>query len=223
MSSKNEMTDVIHNRKRGVSPQIFGSPTWFFLHLITFSYPEYVGDSPEDNLFKQEYLEFFKNLGNVLPCKFCRIHYYEKFNEQDFLKVLSSRDSFTNWLIDFHNKVNVSLGKPTMTNLQVKEMYDKYFTDSCSNSNACGSSLPDSMHTYVGFYGDNDSMPYTGRNSSIETYNIIIAILIIIVIVLGIVMIATQANGSGNNERSKNNDSFWNSLFGKNIIFVKRR
>lgn len=102
---------------------VWGPSAWTFLHSITMTYPESPGE-----LEKQFYKNFFKNLGNVLPCSKCQQHYNEHLKELPLDEHLSSRREIVEWLIELHNKVNISLGKPTMNYDEVMQLYyNKYY------------------------------------------------------------------------------------------------
>ena len=53
-----------------MEPNIWGPHAWFFLHTVALMYPE-----QPNELEKQHYLNFFKNIGNILPCYICRENY----------------------------------------------------------------------------------------------------------------------------------------------------
>ena len=48
----------------------WGPGGWDFLHSITFNYPLNPTDSD-----KKYYSDFFKSIGNMLPCKYCRMNF----------------------------------------------------------------------------------------------------------------------------------------------------
>ena len=60
------------------------------------------------------YNTFFLNLGNVLPCDKCTKHYKEHLIKYPLSENLNSRKELVLWLINIHNEVNKSLGKPVM-------------------------------------------------------------------------------------------------------------
>lgn len=102
---------------------IWGPPAWTFLHSITMTYPERPGE-----LEKQFYKNFFKNLGNVLPCSKCQEHYNNHLRDMPLDEHINSRKELVEWLITLHNQVNVSLGKRTYTYDEVMQIYyDKYY------------------------------------------------------------------------------------------------
>lgn len=106
-----------------MNPKVWGPHAWVFLHSVTLNYP----DSPSDEE-KQSMRTFFNSVKKVLPCDKCKIHFkdnLEKFPLTD--KVLSSRDSLVMWLIDIHNAVNITTGKPEITYENVVSTYNSMY------------------------------------------------------------------------------------------------
>jgi len=88
--------------------KIWGPGCWISNHCITFGYPT----NPTEN-DKKNYIDFFRLLGDVLPCKYCRDSYKQFINEDDTkltMDVMENRDKLTKWFYDIHNKVNQKLG-----------------------------------------------------------------------------------------------------------------
>jgi len=96
----------------------WGPSGWKLLHSITFSY---------DEKKKNQYKEFFYNIGFVLPCKFCRKSYSEYTTECPI--DVRTKEHFTKWLWKIHNKVNEKLRGQGICNYKdpefsfVKKMY----------------------------------------------------------------------------------------------------
>jgi hypothetical protein len=103
-----------------MNQNLWGPAYWFTLHTITFQYPFH----PTEN-DKLHYKLFFEQLQFLLPCKYCRIHYQQNWKEIPIQ--LDSRRSLVEWLIKFHNQVNVITGKPIYTLEQVMYQYESYF------------------------------------------------------------------------------------------------
>ena len=100
-----------------MNPNIWGPKAWYFLHTITFSYPD--NPTPQD---KQDAENFFRVLGTQLPCESCKNNYKKHLKKHPLTnQELSSRDSLSRWLVDIHNEVNI------MTNKNVFP-YDKVVT-----------------------------------------------------------------------------------------------
>lgn len=96
------------NVNNGLITKIWGPPLWTSLHSITFGYP--IHPTPEQ---KEDYKTFFRLLGQVMPCKYCR-ESYQQFISDGNTKliddVMNNRESLTRWLYDVHNAVNNKLG-----------------------------------------------------------------------------------------------------------------
>lgn len=102
-----------------ISPSIWGTYGWNFLHYITFTYP----NNPSDDE-KETYLNFFNLVGKVLPCKTCRINYENhKLNYPINDLVLSNKENLVKWLINIHNQVNIMNGKKIMSYEEVLNNY----------------------------------------------------------------------------------------------------
>ena len=110
----------------------WGPSGWLFLHSIVQNYPWKPTLEQKNN-----YLIFLKQVGNVLPCRYCRESYQEFINEPNTLldkKVMESRKTLVKWLFDIHNKVNKKLG--VTNNPTLKEVWNKYesFRSKCTKS-----------------------------------------------------------------------------------------
>lgn len=83
----------------------WGPSAWFFLHTVSFNYPE--NPTLSD---KKHYSDFFTNLKYILPCVYCRESYTAFLKNHPLSSnVLSSREKLTKWLYDIHNLVNDKL------------------------------------------------------------------------------------------------------------------
>lgn len=89
----------------------WGKSGWIFMHTISFNYP----DKPTQKDI-QNYKNFFMNIGEVLPCSYCRESYKEFITQLPIDPVLKSRKLLTRWLYKIHNKVNNKLRKQGLYN-----------------------------------------------------------------------------------------------------------
>lgn len=119
-------------QKKGLLPSCWGSSYWFVLHSMAYVY------DPKD---KNKYFNFFMNLGDILPCEECKIHYQQNVNKYELDQALNSNESFFRWVYDLHNIVNEQLHVPKSkwpSYESVKQRYQSYESD-CSNlKGVCG-------------------------------------------------------------------------------------
>ena len=107
----------------------WGPHGWFFLHTITFTYPD--NPSPME---KAQYYNFFNNLQYVLPCAICKKNYPNHLKSIPLDdKALSNRKSLSKWLVDIHNITNKELGKKEMKYKEVIKQYDTVYNKSYNN------------------------------------------------------------------------------------------
>jgi len=92
--------------KSNLNPIIWGPYFWQTFHFTAFGYPENPNEIDKE-AYKQFYINFFK----VLPCDVCVKSSPEILNVNDLDKALVSRTTLIKWTYDFHDKVNVKLGK----------------------------------------------------------------------------------------------------------------
>tara|TARA_B100000902_G_scaffold366281_1_gene387924 strand:+ start:464 stop:934 length:471 start_codon:yes stop_codon:yes gene_type:complete len=103
-----------------MDPTIWGPHFWYILHIITFNYP----DNPTEYQ-KRAYHDFFTHLKEVIPCGNCRKHYSKYIGEYPLSPHLDSKVAIIKWLIQIHNFVNISLGKPIYDPVDVINIYKK--------------------------------------------------------------------------------------------------
>lgn len=111
------------NSNNGMLTSVWGPSMWFTLHLISFNYP-----GKPSLKQKQEYFNFFKNLGNILPCSYCRQNYKKNIKTVKLnMSVMKNRNTLSLWLYKLHNEINKMLGKKTdLTYCQVRQRYEMF-------------------------------------------------------------------------------------------------
>lgn len=117
--------------KNGMQTRVWGPAGWVFLHCIAQNYP-----TEPSTKQKKEYLDFFKCVGNVLPCRYCRESYQQFIKEKDTqlnITVMENRTTFSKWLYLVHDKVNKKLGVTSITFKQVTDKYES-FRSKCTKS-----------------------------------------------------------------------------------------
>lgn len=106
------------------NPIYWGPSAWKFFETTAFGYAEDPSDEEKTAAFN-----FFESLRYLLPCSKCKDHYGKNFSK---LPVnVESRDTLSRWVVEFHNIVNVSLGKPLIAYDDVAVKYPK--EEGCSN------------------------------------------------------------------------------------------
>ena len=120
-------TDNDFNSGDGMITSIWGPPLWHVLHTISFNYPV----KPTDEQ-KKYYYNFYSNLENILPCKFCRDNLKNNLKKTPLnIKVMQSRDTLSKWVYELHETINKMLGKKSnLTYEQVRERYE-FFRSRC--------------------------------------------------------------------------------------------
>jgi len=101
-----------------MKPEIWGPHFWYILHIISFEYP--LNPTEYD---KRIYHDFYTSLKDVIPCEMCKKHYRNHIHKYPLTPHLDTRDTLIKWVIQVHNFVNASIGKPVMSIEQVMEVY----------------------------------------------------------------------------------------------------
>lgn len=105
-------------------PNAWGKHGWKFIHYVALGYP----NDPTTN-DKLIYKNFLSSIEYILPCKKCRDHFTEYIKTHPIDdSVLNDQQSFLDWTLELHNKVNeVSGKKPVPLDVARKFVKD----DSC--------------------------------------------------------------------------------------------
>jgi len=96
----------------------WGPAAWKLGHSITFNYPH--NPTPED---KQKYYNYFKNLGDILPCPSCSKSYKIYFKYIPINDFLEDIYGITFWFYTIHYLVNKKLNKKNISFHQVVKIY----------------------------------------------------------------------------------------------------
>ena len=112
---------------QGMQTSVWGPTAWIFLHCITMGYPYKIEKSNRDHKNRKKSTKrFFKLLGEVMPCKYCRDSYKKFFKETFDDNVLSSRKKLAKWFFNLHNKVNTKIGVPDCDIPSFEDFYNRY-------------------------------------------------------------------------------------------------
>ena len=105
------------------NPNVWGPYYWYILHNSSAIYP--INANPVvRNVMKYRILA----IPYELPCRKCQIHasaYIQQFSDIQLDDIVSTREKLFNFYVDFHNAVNIRLGKPTWTYEQAYNHYSR--------------------------------------------------------------------------------------------------
>ncbi len=94
MSKKYVFNDLDYHSGDGMMTSVWGPPMWHVLHTISFNYPV---EPTKDQ--KKHYYKFYKNLINILPCKYCRENLKKNLKTHKLNKdVMKNRESLSRWV-----------------------------------------------------------------------------------------------------------------------------
>ena len=92
--------------KANINPEIWGPHFWETFHLSTIGYPE---NPTNAHIFS--YKRFYTSFMEVLPCEKCSHSAIEIISTSKLEEGLKSRKNLILWGYNFHNLVNIKLGK----------------------------------------------------------------------------------------------------------------
>jgi hypothetical protein len=97
-------------------PSCFGPIKWAYLHNLALGYTSQ--PSEDDVILYNQHLELFIK---GLKCAKCNKHALAYIEQNPY--ILTSREDFFRWTVDFHNTVNERLGKPQFSYEDAISMY----------------------------------------------------------------------------------------------------
>lgn len=124
INKDNSKTKIKYEKKDYVNtkePHVFGPPIWFTIHISAAHYP-----LDPSIICKEHAIMFIRSIPYILPCHQCFLHaqeYISRFSKDELLKIVSTRKSYFEWGVYFHNFVNKRLNKKI---LSVKDAYNIY-------------------------------------------------------------------------------------------------
>ncbi len=116
-------SEIDYTSNDGFLTYVWGPAFWFVLHTISFNYPNEPTKEEKEN-----YKNFVLSLQHVLPCKYCRMNISKNFKKMPITDdVLENRTTFSKYMYDLHNMVNVMLGKsPHLTFEDVRDRFENF-------------------------------------------------------------------------------------------------
>lgn len=80
-----------------------------------------ISRAPYGPVERANFTEMVKSISATLPCPVCRMH-FTKAIERGGESIFETIDALEKFLVDTHNEVNLSLGKPTVPYADVPKM-----------------------------------------------------------------------------------------------------
>jgi hypothetical protein len=119
----NIFSELDYNSGDGMLTTVWGPPFWHILHTISFNYP--INPTKEQ---QKHYYDFYNNLQNILPCKYCRDNLKKNFVQLPLTKqVFTNRDTLSKYVYDLHELINHMLGKKSgLTFEEVRNRYEHF-------------------------------------------------------------------------------------------------
>lgn len=99
-------------------PSSWGPFFWHTMHIVALGYPQKPSYS-----HKKAAKDFYESLVVLIPCPVCREHYAAFLKALPITPFLDRRDDLFKWTVEIHNKVNESLGKPKVSELDAIAYY----------------------------------------------------------------------------------------------------
>lgn len=108
------------NSSDGMMTSVWGPSMWHSMHTISFNYP--VEPTSEE---KQNYMKFYKSLGNVLPCRYCRENFMKNIQKIPItIDTMKNRETLSRWVYELHEEINRMLGKDS--GLSYEDVRNRY-------------------------------------------------------------------------------------------------
>jgi short-subunit dehydrogenase involved in D-alanine esterification of teichoic acids len=112
-----------------LNPEKWGKYFWIGLNFIAYAYPKSPSKEEQENV-----KNYIISLGKVIPCDKCRNNFIKHLNKLPLDNhALSSRDNLINWLVAFHNEVNIMLNKRTISTEEYYKIMQKLLEDNNNN------------------------------------------------------------------------------------------
>ena len=124
-----------------LSPNVWGPFFWHTIHIVALGYPQ-----KPNYAEKKAAKEFFESLAFLLPCSVCKEHLRVHLRKHPITPHLDRRDDLFKYTVMLHNEVNISLNKPTMTELEVLYYYKK--VGARDSSPVINKEMLDEIYTY---------------------------------------------------------------------------
>jgi hypothetical protein len=105
-----------------LDPNIWGPHYWFVLHTIALKYP-----LTPNSTIKKKYYDFIQNIPLFIPIEDFANLFSSFLDKYPVTPYLDSRESLIKWMHFIHNKINLFLGKPTLSMTDSMTAYYQHY------------------------------------------------------------------------------------------------
>lgn len=121
------MTTKSKSPSCGLKTDKWGPCFWMHMHLVAAGFPlKYAKHR------RRAYMRYFKDIGQVLPCSKCRVHYQsivkQYIDRGTYESKFKDRKTLQVFVHGIHNKINKRLNKP-IRSIKILETYDTQFIE----------------------------------------------------------------------------------------------
>jgi hypothetical protein len=101
-----------------MNSQIWGPHYWFFLHTISYNYPQNAND-----VTKKKYYDLIMNFPLFIPDETMAKNFNDLLDKYPVSPYLNTAKNFQKWVHFIHNKINIKLGKKQISQKQARIEY----------------------------------------------------------------------------------------------------
>jgi hypothetical protein len=100
--------------------------TWYIFHKLSLEYNQVIESQSDSEEYKKHYIEFFKSMRTIIPCKTCRNHFIQNTDiEENKIENNISNENIFDWTVRLHNLVNKMHNKKIYSVEEAKKMYSQ--------------------------------------------------------------------------------------------------
>lgn len=100
----------------------WGNAFWPVIHILA-KYIVINSNGTISREVKYIFIDFINCLQKLLPCEKCRTHMYQHLKKYPPQNYINTRINIFYWTVLFHNQVNLTLNKPTISLEQAVKLY----------------------------------------------------------------------------------------------------
>ena len=98
--------------------EYWGPNLWHLMHTVSYN-----TNANFSNVERQMLSYFYRNIGNMIPCIFCKTNYKQHLFEYPIDNYLENKSTLSDWVVKIHNIVNKSTNKKIYDNNEAYELH----------------------------------------------------------------------------------------------------